>query len=191
VATALTAIELHRLHKLAADARVHGPPMTDAEWRAHEVLREKLVRMIAEAGSTRALAAMVFRWVIPLFKSAPLKAYKLALAPTLNAYGSMKPWMQAQLRKELDLRLLAEVAKWPACRLLGERRPRAVRVTRYSSVTPDEIGVDVLGGKVPVDRLVRAGILAGDTGALLQREARWEKAPPGGGHLLVEVFDLE
>jgi hypothetical protein len=100
----------------------------------------------------------------------------------------MKPFQRAALYKALDLRILAELHRWRAARPAGG--PRAVRVTRYSSVMPDEITVDVVGGKVIVDRLVQGGILIGDTHTDLEREAAWQAAPPKHGRLVVEVFAL-
>lgn len=159
-------------------------------------LRDKLVRAIAEDAGRRSWGALVFDWQLPLKTQVPLRRGQAAttttdLAPTLNVYGSMETWRRARLYKLLDARILCEMAKWPACRLGASLRARAVRVTRYSSHRPDELGVDVLGGKVPVDRLVLAGILRGDGPKDLEREARWEPAPPGHGSLRVQVHELE
>lgn len=153
--------------------------------------------MVAERASEREWGAKVYELRIPLSIPRVLVKGKRAgktvhdpLAPTLNVYGSMKVFHRAALYKALDLRILAELTKWPRALLRGEERARAVRVTRFSSAPTDESSVDVIGGKVPVDRLVQRGILAGDTGALLEREGQWQVAPPGEGSLLVEVFEL-
>jgi hypothetical protein len=160
-------------------------------------LLPKLARMIAERASTRAFGDLVFRMVLPLKieiapgpRSTRSKPLTLAIAPTLNEYASMKGWQRQKVYKQVDPRIMAVMAAWPRCRLMGKPRPRGVRVTRYSSVLMDEVSVDSAGGKIVVDRLVHAGILMGDTGAQLQREARWERAPPGGGNLLIEIYEL-
>lgn len=167
-------------------------------------LRDRLTRMVAERAGQRAWGSVVFRLVLPFYKiGTPYVALrgknagktvtpaKMDLAPRLNVYGSLAPWQRVKLYRELDVRIMAEMGKWPDCRLAGRPRPRAVRVTRYSSVMPDEITVDVIGGKVPVDRLVHAGILMGDSAQQLVRDARWVRASPGAGQLLVEVHELD
>ena len=164
------------LHALAAAASGEGVNEgARATWRG---IAEKLTRMIAERAGATSLGPVVYRLTLALED-----------APTLNRYGSMKPWMQKKLRDRIGKSIMATRGMFPQARAReGERR--AVRVTRHSSSCPDELGVDVLGGKVPVDCLVRAGILAGDTMALLERDGRWEKAAPGAGRLVVEVFQL-
>jgi hypothetical protein len=163
-----------------------------------EAVREKLRRMIAERAGERAWGDKVYAITLPLRdthrrlikkgKRAGTYALGDPLAPTMNVYGSMKPFQRAALYKVLDLRILAELTRWPRCR--GATQPRAVRVVRYSSVPIDEASVDACGGKVIVDRLVQAGILRGDSAGDLEREAAWQAAPPGEGRLVVEVFEL-
>jgi hypothetical protein len=160
-------------------------------------IRDKLVRGLAEEASARAFGDLVFRMVLPLKvdvapgpRSKRTKPLTLALAPTLNSYASMESWQRQKVYQHVDVRIMAEMAAWPRCKLMANPRPRGVRVTRYSSVLMDEVSVDSAGGKIVIDRLVHAGILMGDTSAQLQREARWERAAPGGGNLLVEIFDL-
>lgn len=141
-------------------------------------LKDKLRTMLAERAGELEWGECVFRVTFSLEES-----------PTLNRYGSMKPWMQAKLRKVVDLRLMAEFMAWPKCRLAVPCK-RGVAVTRHSSAAPDEIGIDVIGGKIAVDRLVQAGILGGDTAKHVERRAAWKPAPPGKGSLVVEVFEL-
>ena len=158
-------------------------------------LRDKLALMIAEASSVRQWGAKVFEWRLPLSvdvmrvrgKNAG-KRVKVALCPTLNVFARLDPGQRAQLQKHLDPLILAELHKWPDWRHRG--RGRAVRVTRYSSMPPDEVAADSIGAKAPLDRLVAAGVLRGDSAADLQREAAWQKAKPGHGCLLLEVHDL-
>jgi hypothetical protein len=125
----------------------------------------------------------------------------LKLAPTLNEYNGMKPWMKTASRLAVDhviATTFSEGVVWSGAWLLmiagkGELRcqkRRRVVVTRYSSRQPDEIACDIIGGKIPIDRLVKLGILAGDSAKWLEREARWVRVKPGEGKLVVEVFDV-
>lgn len=129
-----------------------------------------------------------------------------SICPTMNVYGSMPKWKRSLVYKALDERIGLHLRQggWPRGRGVGEVRAKMVRgrvktevvtgerravvVTRHSSRRVDEFSVDVIGGKVPVDRLVIAGILAGDSAKWLERVARWERAAPGEGKLAVEVF---
>lgn len=180
--TQLTAGELQALYRLLSSIA------------SFDALREKISRMIAEGSATAHRGPKIFELRLPLAireKNAKGKEFLTHVAPTLNAYGSMKPWQQAKLRRYIDLRIMAELTTWPRARHASAAvSKRFVRVTRFSSVQPDEIGVDVIGGKVPIDRLVKASILRGDTTADIEREAMWHKAAPGDGSLFVEVFEL-
>ena len=72
----------------------------------------------------------------------------------------------------------------------GGRR-RAVFVTRESSVRPDEESLDAhLGSKVALDRLVHAGVLRGDSHDWLVRYGTWQRAKPGEGRVVVEVYEI-
>lgn len=72
----------------------------------------------------------------------------------------------------------------------GGRR-RVVVVTRVSSVRPDELSLDAhLGGKIPLDRLVQAGVLRGDSDKWLARYGIWQQAVPGEGYVLVDVYEI-
>lgn len=72
----------------------------------------------------------------------------------------------------------------------GGRR-RAVVVTRESSVRPDEESLDAhLGAKVALDRLVQAGVLRGDTHDWLVRYGTWQRAKPGEGRVVVDVYEI-
>lgn len=147
----------------------------------------------------------------------PFLAVKLA--PRLNELVAMKPWELEKSREELDVWIGRALAAWPAydCgsarsvvprvvtisrgaqkgrtktvdRLVvtGGRR-RIVEVVRRSSGRMDEVTVDASGGKLVIDRLVWAGVLAGDSTAHVLRRARWEPAPPGQGVLEVHVYEL-
>lgn len=113
----------------------------------------------------------------------------LELAPTMNVFCNMKPWQKAKVRQGVDAVIATAVFRagreTPAC----ETKRKAV-VTRYSSRQPDEIASDIVGGKVPIDRLVRAGILAGDSAKWLERETHWVRSKPGDGKVVVAVYDF-
>lgn len=129
-----------------------------------------------------------------------------SITPTMNEFSSMPGWKKGLVRGALDKRIVLQLRQggWPRGRGVGEVRAKLVRgkaktevvtgerrvvvVTRHSSRRVDELSVDVIGGKVPVDRLVIAGILAGDSAKWLERVARWERAAPGEGKLAIEVF---
>jgi hypothetical protein len=168
-------------------------------------LHDKVARAFAETVSARTWGAKVFECRFPLFRRIMLKKPKAKkvggktvvvthfdapIAPTLNAYQGLQPYMQAKIRKEVDTLIMAELQRWPAALLRGRMRPRAVRVTRFSSSMPDEISADVIGGKIPIDRCVEGGILMGDRKADLERDAVWKPVAPGEGALLLEVFEL-
>lgn len=151
------------------------PGATSPTWAE---LRERLRTMIAERAGQPEWGRRVFVMEIPL-----------EFAPTLNRYGSMAPWIRKKLYNALDIRIIAARPKWPGCILKAPRR-RGVIVTRHSSRRPDELGVDVIGGKVPIDRLVHAMVLAGDSDKHLLRDAVWTPAQPDEGKLVIEVFEL-
>ena len=74
--------------------------------------------------------------------------------------------------------------------VLGEPEAATV-VTRYSAVRPDEISVDIVGGKAPIDRLVLAGVLRGDSQQWLERDADWQKVDQNEGRVVIEVFEFD
>lgn len=145
----------------------------------------------------------------------------LGLAPTMNAYSAKKArrWAMGKLNRAVDQRIQFAKREWPAWAMGVDRRRlpvvvdgrpaldkrgrirmrtevsggrrRAVRVTRHSSREPDEMSVDVVGGKLAIDRLVIARVLRDDSRRWLERQARWFCAPPKQGCVVVEVFELE
>jgi hypothetical protein len=140
----------------------------------------------------------------------PTKVVPLA-APTLNEYNAMEPWRKEALRKEYDKEIARLRVLWPkwSCdviervvaskggkaagkeRVLREGgRQRVVLVTRESSVRPDELALDSIGGKIPIDRLVQGGVLRGDTLRWLIRYGTWKEAPPGEGRVVVDVYEV-
>lgn len=125
---------------------------------------------------------------------------------TMNEYNALDPWKKGQVRDDLDAeiaRLKHEYPKWdcgittrtvmlkgkPKERREGGRR-RAAVVHRYSSVRPDEDSVDAhMGGKIPIDRLVQAAVLRGDSNEWLVRWPMWTFAPPGSGKIVIDIYE--
>lgn len=110
-------------------------------------------------------------------------------ALTMNAYSYKRGWVKKRMRTELDTWLRELIAETPGACVLGNRR-RWVRVTRFSPQRVDELSVDVLGGKMAIDALVRVGVLADDDDRHLIREPLWMKTKRGNTHVLVEVFEV-
>jgi hypothetical protein len=129
-----------------------------------------------------------------------------AWAPTLNEYNALEPWAKAKLRRAIDWEIAKrkghfhawnvgyrEIARVERGKLRTRREGghrRIVNVRRESSVCPDELSVDVLGGKMPIDRLVAAGVLVGDTDQWLIRRGEWQSVPPGQGRVIIDVYEL-
>ena len=111
-------------------------------------------------------------------------------ALTMNAYSYKRGWVKKRMRTELDRWLRELIADIPAALVLFGNRRRWVRVTRFSPQRVDELSVDVLGGKMAVDALVRVGVLADDDDKHLIREPLWMKTKRGNTHVLVEVFEV-
>ena len=121
----------------------------------------------------------------------------LELAPTLNTYCNMQTWQRQKVRTTIDELIRKEIAFLllaNGCILapfMARGAKRKVVVTRFSSSEPDEYACDILGAKLPIDCLVRAGLLAGDSRKHLVREARWIKSRPKEGKLVVEIYEIE
>jgi hypothetical protein len=189
VTTALSREELKRLYEVAIDRAA----VSDAA--IFTAIADKIARIIAESSSVRQWGEKIFEWRLPLsiekIRTKGAKAGQkmtVVLAPSLNVWGRLHPGQRAQLQSALDVRILAELHKWPQWRHMG--RARGVRITRYSSQPPDEVAADSIGAKAPLDRLVAGGVLRGDALHDLERDPRWEKAPPGRGSLLLEVHEM-
>ena len=111
-------------------------------------------------------------------------------ALTMNAYSYKRGWVKKRMRTELDTWLRELIAEIPGAVVYGDHKRRWVRVTRFSPQRVDELSVDVLGGKMAVDALVRVGVLVDDDDAHLIREPVWKKTKKGNTHVLVEVFEV-
>ncbi len=163
-------------------------PTEPAEIIAIHDLREVVARMIVDYAPVLERGELVFSWRVPREQ-----------ALTMNAYAHKKGWMKKKLRVELDRQVndLLDLPRdvvlgtgFPHARLNGAKKRRWLRVTRFSTQRVDDLSIDILGGKMPVDALVRCGILADDNDAMAFREPRWEKTARGNTHVLVEVFEI-
>lgn len=147
-------------------------------------LRDKIVRIFAERAGAPEPGDLVFSVRLPH-----------ALCPTLNRYASMEGWQRAKLSQAIDLHLMAEFTKFPRARMKAIA-PKAtiptrwVRFTRFTSNVIDEISIDIIGGKMPIDRLVHARIISGDSAKHIVREPVAAKVAPGAGSCLLEVMEI-
>jgi len=128
-----------------------------------------------------AAPAPVFRLELPL-----------RLAPTMNQIMSLikrargrRCYQLDEIKQEIARHVRTAALRYPSGKASGRRR---VEVTRHSSRQPDELSADILGAKLVLDALVKAGVLRDDSIKWCERVARWEQAPPGHGRLVVEVF---
>jgi hypothetical protein len=184
-------------------------PFAEALERA---LRGRKLALLAHGREVRGAVApwpkdaLVFRWILPLgkieipkarprkprkdgtFGNRPKGFVKADLAPTLNNYKDLPVFALNAVRDALDDRIAELMPSFPNAMANGKRR--AIYIERHSSSSPDEESIDVLGGKCPVDRLVVAGVLAGDTRAKLERLGQHVPAKPGEGRVVIEVYDL-
>lgn len=108
----------------------------------------------------------------------------------MNEYAYLKVWMKNRLRTELDDEARALMVAQPGAYLAGGVRKRWVRVTRFSRNRTDDLSVDVIGGKMPIDSLVRVGVLHDDNQTYLHREACQASTKHGNTHVLIEVFEI-
>ncbi len=148
------------------------------------------------------------------------KPFQLNLAPSLNVYAGLDPWVLEKARTEIDRRIeLAKAASpgWScgsdvqrlmvpqkrkatatkaARTVVVEKlvvkggRVRIVEFTRHSTKEVDEPAIDILGGKLLIDRLVWAGVIRGDSGADILRRGRWVYAAPKQGFVKVSVYEV-
>lgn len=177
--TALKKAELRTIHQSLQRLQPPGSLPKDPEELVRiEEARVVVARMIEEYRPLPERGALVLTWRV---------AREHAM--TMNEYSGKKGWVKKKIRQELDRQLLALIDPIPGAVIYGKRR-RWVRVTRFSPRKVDEVSADTIGGKCPIDALVRVGVLADDTQALLVREPRWEPTAPGNTHVLVEVFEV-
>lgn len=136
--------------------------------------------------------------LIDTFKAAPERGalvlrWRIAreLAPTMNEYAFMKTWQRARIRKELDKLLYELTEATPTATKCGSAVRRWVQVTRFTTQPKkvDDAAVDAIGGKMPIDALVRVGLLAGDSPSHCVRHADVQATERGNTHVLVELFE--
>lgn len=158
-----------------------GKPLNAQEVIDVQSLLEKTRVLIATAAAQYERGVKVLEWRIAREQ-----------APSMNEYTFMKNWQRARLRKELDKLVTQIIVATAGADLCGAHRKRWVRVTRFTMQPKnvDDAAIDAIGGKMPVDSLVRCGVLAGDTPSLLHREAAITKTHRGNTHVLVEVFEV-
>ncbi len=148
---------------------------------------------VVEIGRVRDLVAVAIRELAPnLERGALVLTWRVprVLAPRMNELAFWKPFMRIKAKKAHDDALKELLAANPAAQLHGAELRRWLRVTRFSPKQPDEVSVDAIGGKMPVDALVRHGVLHDDDQRFTHREAIWQTTKPGNTHLLVEVFEM-
>ncbi len=176
----LTKADLRTIHSSLARLLPPGSLPRGAE-EVVEIGRvlEAVAREIREAAPVMERGAKVFEWRVPRDQ-----------APTMNQFGFMKGWQKKKLAKTFDDVLAQLLPSFPAALLHGARRRRWVRVTRFSTKRVDDLAIDILGGKFPVDALVRNNILADDNNELMHREPRWMKTKQGNSHVLLEVYEM-
>ena len=130
-----------------------------------------------------------------------------AWAPTSNEYNGLKGWQKENLRESVDSAIISASNAWPDAQMgitrarptkkgrlgpvvtRGSARRRVVVVTRYSTSQPDSLEPDVLGGKIPLDRLIHRGILFQDDPKWLGRFGAWLHAPAGEGYVIIDVHE--
>ncbi len=155
-------------------------PTDPAEIVAISDARDLVSVLIREYSPMMERGDLVFSWRVPREQ-----------ALTMNAYAHKKGWMKKRMRAELDKAVVALLPNYPKALINGAKIRRWLRVTRFSTQRVDDLSIDVLGGKMPVDALVRCGVLADDNDAMAFREPLWEKTARGNTHVLVEVFEMK
>lgn len=154
-------------------------PLTTTEHDEIGMLVQRLDVAVNESRPVIEKGRLVLSWRLP-------KEW----APSLNSYAFMKTWQRTNLRKELDSSLTRQIQDYSYAPLYGAKKKRWVRVTRFTTQPTDENGVDVLGGKMPLDALKRAEVLVDDNQEWCIREGLCRKTQRGNTHVLVEVFDV-
>lgn len=127
-------------------------------------------------------------------------------APTLNEYNGLTPWQKENLRDAIDHVIAQAKGRWPWTMGVIRReviekkkrkpvieggRRRVVVVTRFSAAPMDELSTDACGGKIPIDRLVHADVLRGDTPEWVGRVAYWKQVAPTEGRVVIDVHEIE
>jgi len=183
----------------------------------YEEPRTDLVAKLDAAISVHEKGALVFRLELALWstvatarrqkrRGAEMPAPPKLWTPTMNEYKGIRSYEVTKVKTAIDeaiLRAKALYPRWscgvtesarlergkPVVRRHGGRR-RLVVVERESKRPPDELSTDAIGGKVPIDRLVVAGILRDDNAEWCLRLPKWTPVPKGAGRVIVSVYEL-
>lgn len=178
--TRLTKLDLRTIWNSLARLLPPGSlPKEPEELVEIERVRSLVAQLLKEEQERPERGARVLVWRIPA-----------SHALTMNAYSYKRGWVKKQMRGELDQWITELIKDVQGAIAYGDNHRRWVRVTRFSPQRVDELSVDVLGGKMAIDALVRVGVLVDDDDAHLVREPLWMKTKRGNTHVLVEVFEV-
>lgn len=145
---------------------------------------DKVAKMIEEARAEVERGARILAWRL-----------HPSISPTMNELAQWKartPWRALKAREQMEAQLAAFCEATPGLDLCGAQKARWVRVTRFTPQVKnvDDAATDVIGGKMPVDMLRRAGLIVNDSPRWLTREAHVLKTKMGNTHVLVELFEV-
>jgi hypothetical protein len=158
------------------------PPTPEDLVEIGDVLTKVAALIESDAGLTQR-GRKIFEWRLHA-KDAPTQNEIRGLA-----WGS--PFAIKSKEKRIDTLLAAVIEATPGALVHGNKTKRWVRVTRFSpSSVDDPTAVDAIGGKMPLDALVRAKVLNDDTESMCHREGGSRKTRKGNVHVLVEVFEM-
>lgn len=183
---ALSRTELQRIYALLDRLNpLHMRPLTPDEAVDAAALKDRVRALVESGAGATQRGKKVLTWRLPK-----------ADAPTQNMIRGItfgNPYALTGIEKRLDRSLLALIDVTDGARVHGDRTKRWARITRFTSQpkkVDDPHAADAIGGKMPIDALVRCGVLAGDSEELCHRDADVRKTTPANTHLLVEVFEL-
>jgi hypothetical protein len=108
-------------------------------------------------------------------------AIPLRLAPTGNTMRHAQGYALGKLKSECLLLMRAQLSTRPTSPLSG--RPQVLAI-RFSSRAPDGYA-DF--GKIPVDCLVKLGVIRDDNQGAIELRQWCEKGPRSGGFVVIEV----
>jgi hypothetical protein len=180
-----TKADLEAIHRnLSRVLPPGGRPISDPSEivSVNAVLEKTRVMITAGIGAVER-GARILAWRIPC-----------DVAPTQNElinWNARSPWLPKKAKHwlEEEIRKLKETT--PGLDLCGAQKIRFVRVTRFTAQprNVDNDAPDVIGGKLPIDMLVRAGVFVNDSQRWLRREGSVRKTPIGNTHVFVEIHE--
>jgi hypothetical protein len=181
---AFTKDELRKLFGFCSSLMPPGPrPLTAEQLVDLDAILAKTGDLIRSNAGLLARGAKVLEWRLH-GKDAPTQNEIRGLA-----YSN--PFALKGKEQRLDTILAAVIAATPGAVVHGNTTRRWVRVTRFSPQQVDDpTAVDSIGGKMPVDALVRAGVLIDDSETFCRREGGSAKTKPKNVNVLVEVFEM-